>query len=190
MATLTLVEGANASVVFEAGDLADHQMKKLSSGLKTIRAVWKAIAHILSVPELLPEILANILDVYPDAARATALLKEEGSNELVSRATKCRDAKYEGDVSVSRTILELFNGIAEQCATALGVAQLHSDRARHRVVTIANAGHMAPIVRRSQPGDRAWPDWRDAERKLTPSVTRHTPKGWQALRDSGPARAR
>lgn len=83
------------------------ELQRMATRLKTVYAVSEAIANILDIDELLPEISSRLFDVFPEAERAFLLLVDERGDQptLIPKAVKRRHARDNEEITVSRTIL-------------------------------------------------------------------------------------
>ncbi|MCC7385488.1 MAG: SpoIIE family protein phosphatase [Deltaproteobacteria bacterium] len=97
---------ARRSILEDAASVTDPaDLQRMASRLHTVYAVSEAIASILDIDELLPEILNRLFEVFPDADRAFVMLVDERGETLIPKAVKRRDARDSEEITVSRTIL-------------------------------------------------------------------------------------
>lgn len=204
---------ADSSLVEQGGRRQDQgELEKVTAALLTLNGLSKGLAQILDATELLQEIPARVLGLFPDGARAALLLKEPDGSRLIPRATKRAKGSDKGEIKVSNTILDhvvqkreavlsldaqmdsrfqhgksvqalgarsimcaplvwrdevvgalcvdadrlgafsridlqLLNGIADQCAVALGVSSLHAEIAKRQ--RLAHDLQLAERIQRS-----------------------------------------
>lgn len=86
--------------------VSKDELQRLSSRLKTAYAVSEAIANLLDLDQLLPEILNKLFEVFPGTDRAFVMLEDSpGSGNLVPRAVKRKRESDQAEIQVSKTIL-------------------------------------------------------------------------------------
>lgn len=86
--------------------VSQGELQRLSSRLRTAYAVSEAIANLLELDQLLPEILNKLFEVFPGTDRAFVMLEDPpGSGNLVPRAVKRKRENDQGEIQVSKTIL-------------------------------------------------------------------------------------
>jgi phosphoserine phosphatase RsbU/P len=118
--------GAVESIVARSGDA-----RVLERRLQLVYDVATAVADVLDERRLLELILEKLFEVFPQAERGFALVKERDSDELVPAASRDRSGETSG-IAVSRS---LVRDVVENRRGILSIDAMHDDRfASHATV--------------------------------------------------------
>jgi phosphoserine phosphatase RsbU/P len=118
--------GAVESIVARSGDA-----RVLERRLQLVYDVGTAAADVLDERRLLELILEKLFEVFPQAERGFALVKERDSDELVPAASRDRSGETSG-IAVSRS---LVRDVVENRRGILSIDAMHDDRfASHATV--------------------------------------------------------
>jgi len=120
-----VIEAGDYDLSSEAVALAEKQdVQALQQRLSVVNTIAGIMATSLDPKEILQKVVESLFDVFTQAERAFVMLLDENSGELVPKAVKFTPGKEQGELRVSRTIV---NACMDDCTSVLS-----TDAARDR----------------------------------------------------------
>lgn len=102
------IDATVISELWEGPDLKDSDVEAMSRKLRAVAAVSEAISSTLDPEELFDRVLDQILTSFPQADKASVLLRNESSGKLEVHAMRTRGDRhpsFTGGLAVSHTVI-------------------------------------------------------------------------------------